>query len=746
MARLLLFEVAQWRAVAAQSRPPSVQVTVSMSALTLSDFRQLIGRMGPTGIGLPALVLAIVAMLVLPLPPLILDLLFTFNILASLVIIMIAIGTRKPLEFSAFPAILLMTTMLRLGLNVASTRVVLVEGHNGPDSAGKVIQAFGEFVIAGNYVVGFIIFVILMVINFVVVTKGAGRVSEVIARFTLDAMPGKQMAIDADLSGGLIDQATARKRREEVAQEADFFGSMDGASKFVRGDAIAGLLILFINIIGGLAIGMAQHDLSFADASKIYILLTIGDGLVAQIPALFLSLATAIIVTRVTTSDSIAQQASLQLGNPPALFLSAAILALIGIVPGMPHMMFLTLAALTAGAAYLIGRAAARSPIGGSALPGAAIGTSSGSSTEPPSAGGSGDAPGAGEISWEDVEPVDLIGIEIGYGLIPLVNTETGGQLMGRVKGVRKKLSAELGFLVQPVRIRDSLNMSPDQYHILLNGVVRGRGEIRVGRELAINPGQVHGRLEGEPTREPAFGLDAVWIDPSQRDYARTLGYTVVDPSTAIATHLNTLLRQNAAELLSHDETQQLLDKLAQRYPKLVEDLVPGKLTLGVITRILQNLLNESVPIRDMRTIVETLTEGASRTQDPDALTGLVRPKLGRMILQNLLESEEVLQVMTLDPSIEQLLQNLAQQPGGSPGVMLDPDLAERLFAAIRDNARRMEQQSQSAILVVSPPIRNWLARAVRHRIADLTVLSYSEIPEDQAVRVVATVEVQAKN
>ncbi len=718
-----------------------------MATLSLSDFRQVLGRVGPTGLGLPALVLMIVAMLVVPLPPILLDLFFTFNIIASLVIVMIAIGTRKPLEFSAFPALLLMATMLRLALNVASTRVVLVNGHNGPDAAGKVIEAFGEFVIGGNYVVGFIIFVILMVINFVVVTKGAGRVSEVIARFTLDAMPGKQMAIDADLSAGLIDQATARKRREEVSQEADFFGSMDGASKFVRGDAIAGLLILIINIVGGLAIGMAQHDLSFTEAGKIYVLLTIGDGLVAQIPALFLSLGTAIIVTRVTTSDSLAQQASSQLANPHALYISGGILGLVGLVPGMPHAMFLTLAAMTAGTAYMIQRAGTPE----AAASGAGAGPQTGpnkSGGPAPVAGGSSpsDAGSAAEISWDDVEPVDLIGVEIGYGLIPLVNADTGGQLMSRVKGVRKKLSAELGFLVQPVRIRDSLNMNPDHYHILLNGVVRGRGEIRVGRELAINPGQVHGRLEGETTREPAFGLDAVWIDPAQRDYARTLGYTVVDPSTAIATHLNTLLRQNASELLSHDETQQLLDKLASRYPKLVEDLVPNRLSLGVLTRILQNLLSEAVPIRDMRTIVETLTEGAARTQDPDALTNLVRPKLGRMILQNLVETDDVLQVMTLDPSIEQLLQNLAQQAGAGASMMLDPDLAERLFTAIRENARLMEQQGQSAILVVSPPIRNWLARALRHRIAELTVLSYSEIPEDQAVRVMATVEVQPKN
>jgi flagellar biosynthesis protein FlhA len=730
-----------------QPRRSKDKASKPMATLSLSDFRQVLGRVGPTGLGLPALVLMIVAMLVVPLPPILLDLFFTFNIIASLVIVMIAIGTRKPLEFSAFPALLLMATMLRLALNVASTRVVLVNGHNGPDAAGKVIEAFGEFVIGGNYVVGFIIFVILMVINFVVVTKGAGRVSEVIARFTLDAMPGKQMAIDADLSAGLIDQATARKRREEVSQEADFFGSMDGASKFVRGDAIAGLLILIINIVGGLAIGMAQHDLSFTEAGKIYVLLTIGDGLVAQIPALFLSLGTAIIVTRVTTSDSLAQQASSQLANPHALYISGGILGLVGLVPGMPHAMFLTLAAMTAGTAYMIQRAGTPE----AAASGAGAGPQTGpnkSGGPAPVAGGSSpsDAGSAAEISWDDVEPVDLIGVEIGYGLIPLVNADTGGQLMSRVKGVRKKLSAELGFLVQPVRIRDSLNMNPDHYHILLNGVVRGRGEIRVGRELAINPGQVHGRLEGETTREPAFGLDAVWIDPAQRDYARTLGYTVVDPSTAIATHLNTLLRQNASELLSHDETQQLLDKLASRYPKLVEDLVPNRLSLGVLTRILQNLLSEAVPIRDMRTIVETLTEGAARTQDPDALTNLVRPKLGRMILQNLVETDDVLQVMTLDPSIEQLLQNLAQQAGAGASMMLDPDLAERLFTAIRENARLMEQQGQSAILVVSPPIRNWLARALRHRIAELTVLSYSEIPEDQAVRVMATVEVQPKN
>jgi flagellar biosynthesis protein FlhA len=593
---------------------------VNMSTLTLSTLRQNLSRFDYTGLGLPALVLLIMAMLVLPLPPLLLDVLFTFNIASSLVIIMIAIGTRKPLEFSSFPSVLLFATMLRLGLNVASTRVILVNGHEGHESAGKVVAAFGEFVIGGNYVVGFIIFSILMIINFIVVTKGAGRVSEVNARFTLDAMPGKQMSIDADLNAGVIDQETAKKRREELGQESDFFGSMDGASKFVSGDAVAGLLILIINLIGGLAIGIGQHNLSLSEAGRIYTLLTIGDGLVAQIPSLFLSLATAIIVTRVTTSENMTEQATTQLANPSALFMAAGIMAILGIVPGMPHLVFLTLALGAAAMAWRIMQKQATPDV------------------EPVSAAAQAALDEPKELDWDDVDQVDLIGLEIGYGLIPLVNPETGGQLMSRVKGVRKKLSAELGFLVQPVRIRDALNIDPDAYHIVLKGVARGKGQIKVGRELAINPGQVYGPLEGQATKEPAFGLDAVWIDPSERDHARTLGYTVVDASTAVATHLNKVLRDNASDLLSHDEVQQLLDKLAAKSPKLVEDLVPGKLSLGVVTRTLQNLLNESVSIRDMRSIVETLSEVASRTQEPDQLTALVRPKLGRMIVQSLVD------------------------------------------------------------------------------------------------------------
>ena len=692
-----------------------------MSTLTLSNLRQNLSRFDMAGLGIPALVLVIMAMLVVPLPPLLLDVLFTFNIVVALVVIMVAIGTRKPLEFSSFPAVLLFATMLRLALNVASTRVILVNGHQGSESAGKVIAAFGEFVIAGNYLVGFIIFVILMIINFIVVTKGAGRVSEVNARFTLDAMPGKQMSIDADLNAGVIDQETAKKRREELSQESDFFGSMDGASKFVSGDAMAGLLILIINIVGGLAIGIGQHNLPLAEASRVYVLLTIGDGLVAQIPSLFLSLATAIIVTRVTTSESMTEQASTQLANPPALFITAGILTLLGLVPGMPHLVFLTLAAATAGIGLMV-----ISKQASTALQDA---------PDTPVQ----DAPK--ELDWDDVEQVDLIGLEIGYGLIPLVNPETGGQLMTRVKGVRKKLSAELGFLVQPVRIRDALNLEPDTYHIVLNGVVRGRGEARVGRELAINPGKVYGQVEGQPTREPAFGLEAVWIEPSMRDQARALGYTVVDPSTAIATHINKVLRDSASELLSHDETQKLLDKLATRSPKLVEELVPGKLSLGVVTRTLQNLLQEGVPIRDMRTVVEALTEASARTQEPEQLTALIRPKLGRMIVQGLTENRETLSVLTLDPQLEQLLHNVLQQNAGSQAMVLEPSLAEGLFTALRQSARSMEEEGLPAVLVVSPAIRAWMSRSVRYRVSDLTVLSYSEIPDDQAVKVISTVQ-----
>ena len=698
-----------------------------MSAIAFTQLRQSFSNVKLAELGIPALVLIIMAMLVVPMPPIVLDVLFTFNLLAGMIIILVAISTTRPLEFSSFPAVLLLTTTLRLALNVASTRVVLVDGHKGPESAGKVIQAFGEFVINGNYLVGFIIFAILMIINFIVITKGAGRVSEVIARFTLDAMPGKQMAIDADLNSGVINQETAKKRREEITQEAEFFGAMDGASKFVRGDAIAGLMILAINILGGLAIGIGLHNLSVGDALRIYTLLTIGDGLVAQIPAMFLSLATAIIVTRVTTAQSMTEQATTQLGKPAPLFISAIILTLMGLVPGMPHAVFLALGAITAGIGYMVLRRDANTApqVSSQAL----------APLAPPK-----------ELDWSDVEQVDLIGLEIGYGLIPLVNPETGGQLMSRVKGVRKKLSAELGFLVPPVRIRDALNLDPEAYNIVLKGVVRGTGQVKVGCELAINPGQVYGKLEGVPTREAAFGLEAVWIEPAQKDYARTMGYTVVDASTAIATHVNKVLRENAAECMSHDETQQLIDKLAARAPKLVEDLVPAKLSLGVITRVLQNLLVESVSIRDMRSIFEALSEESARSQDPDQLTALVRPKLGRMIVQGLASPGDNLSVMTLDPELEKMLHNAASQSAGGQGVLLEPALAESLFSSLRSSAAKVQDQGHAAVLVVSPAIRPWLAKMVRYRVNDLVVLSYSEIPDDQDVKVIFTVEIEPKH
>ena len=697
-----------------------------MATVTLSGIRQDLSNFDFSGLGIPVLVLLIITMLVLPLPPMLLDVLFTFNIVVGLVIIMIAVNISRPLDFSAFPSILLFATMLRLGLNVASTRVVLVKGHEGSDAAGKVIQAFGDFVIAGNYLVGFIIFGILMIINFIVVTKGAGRVSEVIARFTLDALPGKQMAIDADLNAGVIDQATAKLRREEISQESDFFGSMDGASKFVRGDAVAGLLILLINIIGGLAIGLTQHDLSLSEAGRIYTLLTIGDGLVAQLPSLLLSLATAIIVTRVTTSESMTEQAKAQLSNPGAFFVSGGVLILLGLVPGMPHLVFLSLGAGAIG----LGQAARLELRRRDFRTSQEAEISAGDATTE-------------ELDWDDVDQVDLVGLDIGYGLIPLVNTETGGQLLSRVKGVRKKLSAELGFLIQPIRIRDNLDLQPEVYHLVINGVVRGKGEIKVGQELAINPGHVHAQLEGIPTKEPAFGLDAIWINPNQKDYARTLGYTVVDAATAIATHLNTLLRASASELISHDETQQLLDKVADKAPKLVEDLVPGKLPLSTITKTLQNILDEDIPLKDMRTILEVLSTVSSGTQDPDALTAAVRPRLGRMIVQSLVDIERTLPVITLDPGLEQMLHNVLQQSAENQGLVIEPSLAESLFSSLGEHSNKIENEGNPAVLVVSPSIRPWLAKIIRHRVRDLTVLSYNEIPDDQPIKVVATVENQ---
>jgi len=691
----------------------------------LSNFRQFYGRFTVPdfkSVGAPTLVLLILALLVVPLPAFLLDILFTFNIMLGLLMVMITLNTRMPLEFSSFPSVLLITTLLRLGLNVASTRVVLVEGHTGTDAAGKVIESFGEFVIAGNYVVGFIIFLILMIINFIVVTKGAGRVSEVIARFTLDAMPGKQMAIDADLNAGIIDQEAAKKRRAELTQESDFYGSMDGASKFVRGDAIAGILILIINIVGGLIVGTTQHELSLSEAGRIYVLLTIGDGLVAQIPSLLLSLATAILVTRVTTEESMAEQASRQVADPNAVFIASGIVTLLGLIPGMPHFVFLPLGAAGIGLGFHLRRVAEDER------------------TEIATAQAVAEVePAARELGWDDIDQVEVIALDIGYGLVPLANTQSGGQLLTRIRGIRKKLSAELGFLIQPIRIRDNLDLKPEVYQISLHGVVRGSGDVRVGKLLAINGSDVPAPLDGEPTKEPAFGLDAIWIDSAKAELARGLGYTVVDAPTAIATHINAVTRDNASELLGQDETQQLLDKVATRYPKLVSNLVPDLLPLSTVTQVLQNLLTENVPVKDMRNIIDALTAHAKENHDPTHLTTLVRPKLGRLIVQPLVDDSGSLTVITLAPDLEKLLESSRGASGGEH-ITLDPTLANSMIESLKNEAEKIQDTGQVATLVVSPTLRSWMSRFVRVRVPDLSVLSYTEIPDDQRINVQSSI------
>lgn len=647
---------------------------------------------------------------------------FTFNIALSLVVVLVVVYTLRPLDFGVFPSLLLIATLLRLALNVASTRVVLLEGHQGGDAAGKVIQAFGEFVVGGNYAVGLVVFAILVIVNFAVVTKGAGRVSEVSARFTLDAMPGKQMAIDADLNSGLITQEEARERRAEVSREADFYGAMDGASKFVRGDAIAGVLILFINIIGGLSIGMAQHGLDFTTAMRNYTLLTIGDGLVAQIPSLLLSTSAAIIVTRVSSSQDVGGQVVSQLlDSPKALMITAAVLTLMGMIPGMPNFAFLSLAALSGAGAWWIHRRKKEQEV--EEVPERTV--------EP--------NPEQRELSWEDVQPVDVIGLEVGYRLIPLVDRTQGGQLMNRIKGVRRKLSQELGFLIQSVHIRDNLDLAPNAYRITLNGVTAGEADIYPDRDLAINPGQVFGTLQGIETRDPSFGMEAVWIETSQRDHAQTLGYTVVDASTVVATHLSEILQKHAHELLGHEEVQQLLDGLGRTSPKLVEDLVPGTLSLSVVLKILQNLLEERVPIRDIRTIAETLAEQAPRSQDPVALTAAARVALNRAIVHQLVGSIEEIPVVVLDPNLEQLLQNTLQATD-SAQAGFEPGLAERLQQSLAETASRQEREGQESILLVAAPIRGWMARFVKHTAPGMSVLSYNEIPDNRQIKIVATV------
>jgi len=696
-----------------------------MAGLTLpeSPIFHKIKALVTSELAVPVLLLMMLAMMILPIPPFLLDMLFTFNISLALVVLLAAIYVDRPLDFSVFPTMLLIATLLRLALNIASTRIVLLEGHTGTSSAGQVIEAFGEFVVGGNYAVGFVVFSILVIINFVVVTKGAGRISEVSARFTLDAMPGKQMAIDADLNAGLITQEEAQLRRSEVVQEADFYGSMDGASKFVRGDAVAGILILFINIIGGLSVGMLQHDMLFNDAIQNYTLLTIGDGLVAQVPSLLLSTAAAIVVTRESKAQDAGAKAYNQLfGNPRTLTVTGGIIGVMGLIPGMPNFAFLFIASVALGAAFIVyqkQKVIEEQPQ--ETLP-------EQQAAEQPK-----------ELSWEDVIPVDLVGLEVGYRLIPLVDRSQGGQLMTRIKGVRKKLTQELGFLIPAVHIRDNLELNPGAYRITLHGVPVGESDVFPDRDLAINPGQVFGTLQGIPGRDPAFGLDAVWIDPMQRDHAQTLGYTVVDTSTVVATHLSQILQEHAHELLGREETQQLLDNLSKTAPKLIEDLVPDGLPLGIVQKVLQALLEEHVPIRDTRTIAETLAEHCSTTQDPTALVTAVRVALARSIMQSIVGMEEEIPVITLDVSLEHILQQ-SVQVSTEGGAGLEPGLAEKLVSSLQDASQRQEMAGQVAVLLVSPIIRPMIAQFIKRTIPNLHVLSFNEIPDNKQIKVVSTV------
>ena len=690
----------------------------------ISNARNNLAGLGRGNLGVPLLLLVMLAMMMLPIPPFLLDVFFTFNIALSIVVLLVCVYALRPLDFAAFPTILLVATLLRLALNVASTRVVMLHGQEGHGAAGKVIQAFGEVVIGGNYVVGGVVFAILMIINFVVVTKGAGRISEVSARFTLDAMPGKQMAIDADLNAGLIDQAQAKHRRAEVAQEAEFYGSMDGASKFVRGDAIAGLLILFINLIGGMLLGMLQHGLDFSTAGKTYTLLAIGDGLVAQIPALVISTAAGVIVSRVTTDEDVGSQLTGQLfSNPQVLFLTAGIVGLLGMIPGMPNLAFLLIAG---GLVWLGKRLVQRKPQAAAQQAAAAAATQG--------AGVPASAEQA-EATWDDVAMVDPLGMQVGYRLIPLVDQSQQGELLGRIKSIRKKIAQELGFLVPVVHIRDNLEIKPNAYVISLKDVEIGRGEAFPNQWMAINPGQVTGALAGTPTRDPAFGLEATWIDASLRQQAQVYGYTVVDACTVMATHLNHLIHTHAAELLGRQEVQQLLDQIAKTAPKLTEDLVPKVLSLSTLHKVLQNLLDEEVPIRDMRTILDVMAEHAPTVKDPTELTTLTRLALGRAITQQLFPGDEEMQVIGLDGSLDSVLQQALNNSSG-----IEPGIADNLLKQAQAAIVRQEQMGLAPVLVVQHALRVLLSRFLRRSLPQLKVLSHAEIPDARTIKITAAI------
>ncbi|PAS97451.1 MAG: flagellar biosynthesis protein FlhA [Candidatus Dactylopiibacterium carminicum] len=696
-------------------------------ATNVLDLKQLFSPSNIRQLAAPILLLLVLAMMVLPLPAFLLDVFFTFNIAVSMMVLLVAMYTRKPLDFSVFPSVLLVTTLLRLSLNVASTRVVLLEGHTGADAAGKVIEAFGHFLVGGNMAVGIVVFIILTVINFVVITKGAGRIAEVGARFTLDAMPGKQMAIDADLNAGLIDEKEAKRRRAEVAQEADFYGAMDGASKFVRGDAIAGILILVINIVGGLIVGVGQHDMDFAHAAEQYTLLTIGDGLVAQLPSLIISVAAGLVVSRVggeESGDIGGQFVSQLFSNPTVMVLTASIRAVLGMIPGMPNLVFLLLAGLFGWAAWYIGQQA-REVEAAAAEPATTVQEAQPQENL--------------EASWADVAPVDVLGLEVGYRLIPMVDKSQDGELLKRIRGLRKKFAQDIGFLASPVHIRDNLELRPNAYRITLKGVEIGQGEAYPGQFLAINPGRVSGQLSGNVTKDPAFGLPAVWVDAGRREQAHGLGYTVVDASTVVATHLNHLILSHAADLLGRQETQALLDHIAKDSPKLVDDLVPKTLPLHVLQRVLQYLLEEGINIRDMRTIVETLAEHAPRTQDPVELASRVRVALGRAIVQQLFPGGAEIDVLALDPGLERLL-GQAMASGGAEGGALEPGLADTLLRETAAAAQRQEDLGLPAVMLVPNNLRWLMARFLRCAVPSLKVIAHAEVPESRTIRVVGVI------
>jgi len=685
----------------------------------------MLGGMNLTRLAGPILVIMILAMMILPLPPFLLDILFTFNIALSMIVLLISLYVMKPLDFSVFPTVLLLTTLLRLSLNVASTRVVLLEGHTGADAAGKVIEAFGHFLVGGNYAVGLVVFVILVLINFVVITKGAGRIAEVAARFTLDAMPGKQMAIDADLNTGLIGEDEARSRRANVALEAEFYGAMDGASKFVRGDAVAGVIIMVINVIGGLAVGVLQHDLSLATAANNYTLLTIGDGLVAQIPALVISTAAGIVVSRVSAEQDMSAQLVQQMFmRPQILLITAGILGFLGIIPGMPHLSFLMLGAGLAGVAYYLDqrqrREAAVEPEAAPAAPTEHV-----------------------DVTWDDVAPVDTLGMEVGYRLIPLVDRSQDGELLRRIRGIRKKFAQDMGFLVASVHIRDNLELRPNAYRITLKGVEVGRGEAYIGQYLAINPGRVLGTLPGTQTKDPTFGLPAVWVEANLREQAQTYGYTVVDASTVIATHLSNTLQTHAAELLGREEVQQLLDHIAKESPKLVEETIPKVVSLSLLQKVLQNLLEEGVHIRDMKTILDVLSDHGTRTQNAEELTAVVRVGLGRAIIHDIYPGTNELQVIALEPTLEHLLLQATQTAEGQ-SAGFEPGLAERLLLQTGQIVQQQEGMGLAPVLLVPAPLRTLLSRFLRRAAPQLKVISHSEVPDSKTVKVTAVLGASA--